>query len=73
MIAGQMDSGEDLTSPSSGRSTSADLLTRVLREVEADVIDITPAEIVDAPATEANIHLPQIRPVQTRPPEVRAG
>ncbi|HEX5175958.1 MAG TPA: hypothetical protein VFV83_02960, partial [Chthoniobacteraceae bacterium] len=37
------------------------------------VIEITEAEVVSAPESETNINLPNVRPVQTRPPEVRTG
>jgi chromosome segregation ATPase len=42
-------------------------------EEDVKVIEITGAEVVNATDTDANIHLPQVRPVQTRPPEVRTG
>jgi chromosome segregation ATPase len=42
-------------------------------EENVKVIEITGAEVVNAADTESNIPLPQARPVQTRPPEVRTG
>jgi chromosome segregation ATPase len=43
------------------------------KDDDVNVIEITGAEMVNTAESEANVQLPQVRPVQTRPPEVRTG